>query len=91
MPRQRKIRIIAVIVSVTFALLVQFIGMKSGGAFYEWWLLPNIIPYLMGYAADAVLRIPPDPVFYGAIVLQWATLGVLFGDLYIKYVRPQVS
>jgi uncharacterized protein YebE (UPF0316 family) len=91
MPHQRKNRIVAAIASVTFALLVQYIGLKSGVEFYNWWLIPNIVPYLIGFGADVVLGIPPDPIFYVAIVLQWALLGVLFGDLYTKYVQPQVS
>ena len=91
MPRQRKIRIIAATTSVAFALLVQYFGMQFGTGFYEWWLLPNIVPYLISFGADFALRISPEPVFYGALVLQWAILGVLFGDLYAKYVRPGAS
>jgi hypothetical protein len=63
--------------------------LKSGFEFYEWWGPPNIIPYLIGFAADVLLGLPPDPIFYVAIALQWAILGVLFADLYTKYIRPQ--
>jgi hypothetical protein len=94
MPRRRKIRIIAAIASVTFASLVQFLMLQSTSGFkdwWDWWLILNIVPFLFAFAANFIVRLPGDPAFYAAIVVQWGLLGVLFGDLYIKYVRPQVS
>ena len=51
----------------------------------DWWMLLNIIPILFGYAAEMGLHQSAQAGLYVGLVIQWSMIGILFGDLYLKY------
>jgi hypothetical protein len=86
-----KSRIVGAIVSITIALLIQYVGTTAGSEYPSWWLILNTVPYLVAFGADVVLGLAPDPVFYLGIAVQWGIIGILITELFIKYRRSSVS
>ena len=86
-----KPRIIGAVLSIIIALIIQYVGSTSGSEYPSWWLILNIVPYLVAFGADVVLELAPDPVFYLGIAVQWGTIGILIADVFTKYRRTPVS
>ena len=82
MPYQRNVRIIAAIVLVAMGFLAHYVSLMSVNKFYGWVGVLNIVPYLVSFGADMVLGMPPDPVYYFGIAVQWTIIGIGIADLY---------
>ncbi len=77
------------LVGGVLAIQALVFGVHSDTPLPGWWVLLNFVPILFGYAADMGLRQSAQAGLYIGLVVQWAVIGILCGDLYLKFVRSR--